>query len=107
MLCPEFDNNNQGQSDTHCMTGLDNEQPPDGRYAGEWQPLEHGLSDWKGLGEAVSRCPFKKANGSKTLLAFSAHARPFFDPAVILCSINWYSGHALYPPTFVCVYVYV
>ncbi|XP_051968139.1 E3 ubiquitin ligase RNF157-like isoform X1 [Xyrauchen texanus] len=32
--CPEFDNNNQGQSDTHCMTGLDNEQPPDGRFAG-------------------------------------------------------------------------
>ncbi|KTG31825.1 hypothetical protein cypCar_00012635, partial [Cyprinus carpio] len=31
--CPEFDNNNQGQSDTHCMTGLDNEQPPDGRFA--------------------------------------------------------------------------
>ncbi|KAA0725051.1 E3 ubiquitin ligase RNF157 [Triplophysa tibetana] len=32
--CPEFDNNNQGQSDTHIMTGLDNEQPPDGRFAG-------------------------------------------------------------------------
>lgn len=51
--CPEFDNNNQGQSDTHIMTGLDNEQPPDGRFAGEWQPLEHGLSD-------LVRCPFKK-----------------------------------------------
>lgn len=36
--CPEFDNNNQGQSDTHCLTGLDNEQAPDGRFAGEWQP---------------------------------------------------------------------
>ncbi|XP_028825550.1 E3 ubiquitin ligase RNF157-like isoform X1 [Denticeps clupeoides] len=32
--CPEFDNNNQGQSDTHCLTGLDNEQAPDGRFAG-------------------------------------------------------------------------
>ncbi|XP_065118767.1 E3 ubiquitin ligase RNF157 isoform X3 [Paramisgurnus dabryanus] len=32
--CPEFDNNNQEQSDTHIMTGLDNEQPPDGRFAG-------------------------------------------------------------------------
>ncbi|XP_022542288.1 E3 ubiquitin ligase RNF157 isoform X2 [Astyanax mexicanus] len=32
--CPEFDNNNQGQSDSHCLTGLDNEQAPDGRFAG-------------------------------------------------------------------------
>ncbi|KAJ8283907.1 hypothetical protein COCON_G00027570 [Conger conger] len=32
--CPEFDNNNQGQSDTPCLTGLDNEQCPEGRFAG-------------------------------------------------------------------------
>ncbi|KAB5555818.1 hypothetical protein PHYPO_G00038500 [Pangasianodon hypophthalmus] len=31
--CPEFDNNNQGRSDTHCVTGLDNEQAPDGQFA--------------------------------------------------------------------------
>lgn len=49
--------------------------------------------------------PFKTATGSKTLLAFSAHARPNFDPAVILCSINWYSGHALYPPPLLCVFM--
>ncbi|XP_067285596.1 E3 ubiquitin ligase RNF157 isoform X1 [Pseudorasbora parva] len=51
--CPEFDNNNQGQSDTHCMTGLDNEQPPDGRFTGllyldvyrqGWDPLTHNAS---------------------------------------------------------------
>ncbi|XP_076855871.1 E3 ubiquitin ligase RNF157 isoform X1 [Brachyhypopomus gauderio] len=32
--CPEFDNNNQGQSDTHCLTVLDNEQAADGQFAG-------------------------------------------------------------------------
>ncbi|XP_062858829.1 E3 ubiquitin ligase RNF157 isoform X2 [Trichomycterus rosablanca] len=31
--CPEFDNNNQGRSDTHCVPGLDNEQAPDGQFA--------------------------------------------------------------------------
>ncbi len=39
--------------------------------------------------------PFKTAAGSKTLLALSAHARLYLDPAVILCSVNWYNGHAL------------
>ncbi|XP_072229530.1 E3 ubiquitin ligase RNF157 isoform X5 [Leuresthes tenuis] len=41
--CPELANNNQGVA--HCDTpslGLDNEQAPDSRFAGEWQPVEHG-----------------------------------------------------------------
>lgn len=32
--CGEFENNNQGPSDSLCLTGLDNEQPPDARFAG-------------------------------------------------------------------------
>lgn len=41
--CPELANNNQGVAlcDTPSL-GLDNEQAPDSRFAGEWQPLEHG-----------------------------------------------------------------
>uniref|UniRef100_A0A3B3S828 E3 ubiquitin-protein ligase n=1 Tax=Paramormyrops kingsleyae TaxID=1676925 RepID=A0A3B3S828_9TELE len=34
MPCPEFDNNNQGRSDTPCLTGLDNEQCPESRFTG-------------------------------------------------------------------------
>lgn len=48
--CPELANNNQGVAlcDTPSL-GLDNEQAPDSRFAGEWQPLEHGpmrAEDW-------------------------------------------------------------
>lgn len=41
--CPELANNNQGIAlcDTPSL-GLDNEQATDSRFAGEWQPLEHG-----------------------------------------------------------------
>lgn len=43
-------NNNQGVAlcDTPSL-GLDNEQAPDSRFAGEWPPLEHGpmrAEDW-------------------------------------------------------------
>lgn len=48
--CPELANNNQGVAlcDTPSL-GLDNEQAPDSRFAGEWHPLEHGpmgAEDW-------------------------------------------------------------
>lgn len=58
------------------------------------------------LGEAFQGVPFKTAAGSKSLLAFSAHARPYFDPALILCSVNWYNGHALCVCLCVCVSLY-
>ncbi|KAL4648110.1 RING finger protein 157 isoform X1 [Arapaima gigas] len=31
--CPELDNNNQGRCEAPCLTGLDNEQCPEGRFA--------------------------------------------------------------------------
>lgn len=49
--CPELANNNQGVAlcDTPSL-GLDNEQAPNSRFAGEWQPPEHGpmrAEDWE------------------------------------------------------------
>ncbi|XP_076120883.1 E3 ubiquitin ligase RNF157 [Alosa pseudoharengus] len=43
--CGEFENNNQGPSDSLCLTGLDNEQPPDARFAGLFYlgAFRHGL----------------------------------------------------------------
>ncbi|KAL2101795.1 hypothetical protein ACEWY4_003556 [Coilia grayii] len=43
--CGEFENNNQGPSDSLCLTGLDNEQPPDARFAGllYLEAFRHGL----------------------------------------------------------------
>lgn len=51
-------NNNQGVAlcDTPSL-GLDNEQASDSRFAGEWQPLEHGpmrAEDWAGGEERKS-----------------------------------------------------
>ncbi|CAB1338564.1 unnamed protein product [Coregonus sp. 'balchen'] len=56
--CPELANNNQGVAlcDTHCLGGLDNEQVPDSRFAGEWQPTEHGpIRAETGAGEKGER----------------------------------------------------